>query len=163
MYCASSCQSTARTTGLVYSLRRRGKSGGLWSELKKSAKLYGDIEAHLSLANTLARRQGPWQPGPCDSPVHAGIGSIQQSILTSATLSNYNTPSLSPCLGPEDVLANPLSSLGLDHDCLADFGSEVVSSPQKDESPTSQDEKNECPSTMRRMRRREQNRESYVS
>jgi hypothetical protein len=114
------------------------------------------------LADTLARLQGPWQHGHCDNPMGHLTGLIPPQTLTPATFSDYDTPSLSPPLSPEDMLANPLPSLGLDHGSLADFGSEVVSSPQKEESPTSHDEKNECPSTMRRMRRREQNRESYV-
>jgi hypothetical protein len=77
-------------------------------------------------------------------------------------LNDYDTPSISPSISPEDMLVNPLSSLGLEPDSFGDFGSEVMSYPQKEELPTNHEEKPECPSTMRRMRRREQNRESYV-
>ena len=55
-----------------------------------------------------------------------------------------------------------MASLGLDHDCLAEFESNIMSYPKEEDSPPNQDEKPESPVTIRRMRRREQNRESYV-
>jgi hypothetical protein len=78
-------------------------------------------------------------------------------------LSDYSTPSLSPSMGPEEKLLSPLSSLGLDYDSLANFAPNEASYPQKEEPATSRNENTEGPLTMRRIRRREQNRESYVS
>ena len=78
-------------------------------------------------------------------------------------LSEYGgTGSLSPSSSPEEILVNPLSSLGLEYDSLADFGPNVVSYPQNKDSKTDHNKQSECLATMRRMRRREQNRESFV-
>lgn len=107
--------------------------------------------------------QGLWPQGHCHTPMGTGISSIPPPFLTPAMPSDYVTPSLSPSLGPEETLASPLSSLGLGYDSLADYASNVASYPQKEESATSRDQKTEGPSTTRRIRRREQNRESYVS
>ena len=106
--------------------------------------------------------QGPWPQGHCHTPMGTGISSIPPPFLTPAMLGDYDTPSLSPSLGPEETLVSPLSSLGPGYDSLADFASNVASYPQKEEPATSRDEKTEGPST-RRIRKREQNRESYVS
>lgn len=107
--------------------------------------------------------QGSWPQEHCHTPMGTGISSISAPFLTLAMPSDYDTPSLSPSLGPEELLVSPLSSLGLGYDSLADFASNVAPYPQKEEPATSRDEKTEGPSTMRRIRRREQNRESYVS
>jgi hypothetical protein len=114
------------------------------------------------VADIAALLQGPWHQGPCHNPMGPGLGSVQQPVLTPPMLNDYDTLSISPYLSPEDMLVNPLSSLGLEHDSFGDFGSEVMQYPQNEESQTNHEEKLECPSTMRRMRRREQNRESYV-
>jgi hypothetical protein len=101
--------------------------------------------------------------GHSHTPMGTGMSSISPPFLTPAMPSDYDTPFLSPSLGPEEMLGSPLSSLGLGYDSLADFASNVASYPQKEEPTTSRDEKTEDPSTTRRIRRREQNRESYVS
>jgi hypothetical protein len=121
-----------------------------------------DQSTCLWFADIAACLQGPWQQGHCHTLMGTGLGSISPPVVTPTMLSDYGTPSLSPTLSPEEMLVNPLSSLGLDHESLAEFGSDLVPYPQKEESQTNQNEKTECASTVRRMRRREQNRDSYV-
>ena len=117
----------------------------------------------MRLVDIVVGLQGPWPQGHCHTPMGTGISSISPPFLTPAMPSDYDTPFLSPSLGPKETLVSPLSSLGLDYEFPADLASNVASYPQKEEPTTSRDEKTEGPSTMRRIRRREQNRESYVS
>jgi hypothetical protein len=117
----------------------------------------------LRFVDIVVGLQEPWPQEHCNTPTGTGISSISPPFLTPAMPSGYDTPSLSPSLGPEETLVSPLSSLGLGYDSLADFASNMASYPQNEEPATSRDEKTEGPSTMRRIRRREQNRESCVS
>ena len=102
------------------------------------------------------------QQGHCHTPMSSGMGSISPPHLTPTVWSDYGTPSLSPSSSPEENLVNPMSSLGLDPDCLANFESSIMSYPKEEGSLPNRDEKPDCPVTVRRARRREQNRESYV-
>src|SRR4051794_25208302 len=104
--------------------------------------------------------QGPWSYEHCPSPRGTGIGSISAPFLTAAMPSDYSTPSLSPPMEPAETLVSPLFSLGLDYDSLANFALNEASYPQKEAAARSRDENTESPSTMKQMRRREQNRKS---
>lgn len=131
--------------------------------LKNSLNRTGRTRLALRFVDTVVGLQGPWPQEHCYAPTDTGGGSISPPFLTPAMLSDYGTPPLSRSLGLEDTLVSPLSSLGLDCDSLADFASSVASYPPKEERAMSPDEKTGGPSTMRRIRRREQNKESYVS
>lgn len=130
---------------------------------ENSSNCTGRTRLVLRFVDTVVGLQGPWPQEHCHTPMGTGVGSILPPFLTPEMLSDYGTPRLNQSLGPEETLASPLSSLGLDYDSLTDFASNVASYPQKEEPAMRPDEKTEGPSTMRRIRRREQNRESYVS
>lgn len=90
-----------------------------------------------------------------------GPATIPPPALTPTILSEYSTPELSDLSSLEKGLVNPLSLLPLYGGYLDQFGADFASYLHKEGSPTYH-EKTECPSTVRRMRRREQNRESCV-